>query len=104
MVFPFAELGGLFPFSGSLARYNHYRRRNKQLLTCHLLAWAYTLGAITTVSVEAVTIVEYASYYVPEFWNSTLNVLTPLGLFVAAVLMAFFILYSGDWYQYLWLV
>lgn len=24
MVFPFAELGGLFPFSGSLARYNHY--------------------------------------------------------------------------------
>ena len=87
MVFPFAELGGLFPFSGSLARYNHY---SHGVISNYLLAWAYTLGAITTVSVEAVAIVEYASYYVPEFWNSTLNVLTPLGLFVAAVLIAFF--------------
>lgn len=24
MVYPFAELGSIFPFSGALARYNHY--------------------------------------------------------------------------------
>jgi amino acid transporter len=87
MVFPFAELGGLFPFSGSLARYNHYSHGT---ISNYLLAWAYALGAITTVSVEAVAIVEYASYYVPEFWNSTLNVLTPLGLFTAATLILLF--------------
>jgi len=87
MVFPFAELGGLFPFSGSLARYNHY---SHGVISNYLLAWAYTLSAIATLAVEAVAIVEYASYYVPQFWNSTLNVLTPLGLFVAAVLIAFF--------------
>ncbi|MFP3195784.1 MAG: hypothetical protein RXQ74_02835 [Caldivirga sp.] len=101
MVFPFAELGGLFPFSGSLARYNHY---SHGVISNYLLAWAYTLSAIATLAVEAVAIVEYASYYVPQFWNSTLNVLTPLGLLVAAVLIAFFFIYSGDWCQYLWLV
>ena len=87
MVFPFAELGGLFPFSGYLARYNHY---SHGVISNYLLAWAYTLSAIATLAVEAVAIVEYASYYVPQFWNSTLNVLTPLGLLVAAVLIAFF--------------
>ncbi|MGC9179891.1 MAG: APC family permease [Vulcanisaeta sp.] len=87
MIFPFAELGGLFPFSGSLARYNHYSHGT---ISNYLLAWAYTLGAITTVSVEAVAIVEYASYYVPQFWNSELSVLTPLGLVVAAALILLF--------------
>jgi amino acid transporter len=94
MVFPFAELGGLFPFSGSLARYNHY---SHGVISNYLLAWAYTLSAISTLAVETVAIVEYASYYVPQFWNSTLNVLTPLGILVAAALIAllFFIQVIG---------
>ncbi|MFB6470585.1 MAG: APC family permease [Vulcanisaeta sp. AZ3] len=87
MVYPFAELGGLFPFTGSLARYNHY---SHGIISNYFLAWAYTIGAITTVTVEAVAIVEYASFYVPAFWNSTLNVLTPLGLLVAALLILVF--------------
>ncbi len=49
------------------------------------------MGAITTVSVEAVAIVEYASYYIPQFWNSTIGVLTPLGLAVAALLVLVFL-------------
>ncbi len=88
MVFPFAELGGLFPFSGSLARYNHYSHGT---LSNYLLAWTYTLGAITTLSSEAIAIVEYASDYVPQFWNSSLGVLTPpLGILVAAGLIVLF--------------
>ena len=87
MVFPFAELGGLFPFSGSLARYNHY---SHGALSNYLLAWAYTLGAVTTLSTEAIAIVEYASDYIPQFWNSTLGVLTPLGIVVAGCLIIFF--------------
>ncbi|MGC9171161.1 MAG: APC family permease [Thermoproteus sp.] len=87
MVFSFAELGGLFPFSGALARYNHYTHG---VLSNYLLAWAYTLGAITTLSVEAVAIVEYASYYAPQLWNSDLGVLTPLGVAVAVALLLLF--------------
>lgn len=87
MVFSFAELGGLFPFSGALARYNHY---SHGILSNYLLAWAYTLGAITTLSVEAVAIVEYASYYAPQLWNSQLGVLTPLGVAAAVALLLLF--------------
>jgi len=42
MVFSFAELGGIFPFSGALARYNHYTHG---ILSNYLLAWAYTRWA-----------------------------------------------------------
>ncbi|WP_143701223.1 APC family permease [Vulcanisaeta thermophila] len=89
MVFSFAELGGLFPFSGALARYNHY---SHGVLSNYILAWAYALGAITTVSVEAIAIVEYASYYAPALWNSKLGVLTPLGVAAAAALIMAFLL------------
>jgi len=61
MIFGFAELGGLFPFSGSLARYNHY---SHGIFSNYLLSWAYFLGAVTTVSVEAIAIVTYASSYI----------------------------------------
>jgi len=87
MVFSFAELGGIFPFSGALARYNHYTHG---ILSNYLLAWAYTLGAITTLSTEAIAIVEYASYYAPSLWNSDLGILTPLGVAAAVGLLLLF--------------
>ncbi|MGC9072118.1 MAG: APC family permease, partial [Acidilobus sp.] len=87
MVFSFAELGGVFPFSGSLARYNHYTHGT---ISNYLLAWAYFIGAVTTVTTEAVAIVEYASAYLPWAWNSQLGVLTPLGVLVAAGLVLLF--------------
>jgi amino acid transporter len=108
MVFGFAELGGLFPFSGSLARYNHYTHGT---ISNYMLAWAYFVGAVTTVSSEAVAVVEYGSYYMPwvttvsseavavvEYgsyympwaWNSKLGLLTPAGVALAAALILVF--------------
>ena len=84
MTFSFAELGGLFPFSGSLARYNHYTHG---IVSNYLLAWAYFIGALTTVTTEAEAIVEYASSYAPALWNSSQGVLTPLGVAVAAAII-----------------
>ncbi len=87
MVFGFAELGGVFPFTGSLARYNHYTHGT---LSNYMLAWAYFIGAATTISVEAVAIVEYSSEYLPWVWNSKVGVLTPVGVAIAAGLILVF--------------
>ncbi|MDP8002709.1 MAG: APC family permease [Caldisphaera sp.] len=88
MVFGFGELGGVFPFSGSLARYNHYTHG---IFSNYLLSWAYFLGAVTTVSVEAIAIVTYASAYIPRIYNSTTGLLTPLGVLFAVGLVALFV-------------
>jgi len=87
MVFGFAELGGLFPFTGSLARYNHYTHGT---LSNYMLAWAYFIGAVTTISTEAVAIVEYSSEYLPWVWNSKVGVLTPVGVAITAGLILVF--------------
>ncbi|AFZ70851.1 amino acid transporter [Caldisphaera lagunensis DSM 15908] len=86
MVFGFAELGGIFPFSGSLARYNHYTHG---IFSNYLLAWAYFLGAVTTVSVEAIAIVTYASSYISGLVGAN-GLLTPLGVLIAAGLILLF--------------
>lgn len=101
MVFGFAELGGLFPFSGSLARYNHYTHGT---ISNYLLAWTYFIGSVTTVSSEAVAVVEYSSAYIPWAWNSKLDLLTPLGVAVAAgIVLLFFAVQLIGVHVYGWL-
>jgi amino acid transporter len=86
MIFGFAELGGLFPFSGSLARYNHY---SHGIFSNYLLSWAYFLGAVTTVSVEAIAIVTYASSYIKGLVGSN-GLLTLTGVLLAVGLILLF--------------
>jgi len=45
-------------------------------LSDYTLAWAYLVGAMTTISTEAVVIVEHSSEHLPWVWNSGAGVLT----------------------------
>ncbi|SDS24806.1 APC family permease [Microlunatus soli] len=89
----YAELGPMFPISGGVVRYPH-------------MVWgsfaSYSLGFITWISSAAVPAIEvegalqYATKYAPftkehELAGGTTHTLTPLGLGVAVVLMAVFV-------------
>ncbi|HEW64337.1 APC family permease [Fervidicoccus fontis] len=87
MIVTFAELGGLFPYSGGIARYNHYTHGP---ISNFFLSWAYLISSITTSPVEAVAIVEYSSAWLKWAWNPEKNVLTPEGMGLAVLLIIFF--------------
>ncbi|MBE7190658.1 MAG: APC family permease, partial [Jatrophihabitans endophyticus] len=89
----YAELGPMFPISGGVIRYPH-------------IAWgsfaSYSLGFITWISTAAVPAIEvegalqYATQYAPftteqQADGATVHVLTPLGIGVAAILLAVFV-------------
>ena len=89
----YAELGPMFPVSGGVVRYPH-------------LVWgsfaSYSLGFITWVSSAAVPAIEvmgaltYATKYAPftvaqRVAGTTVHTLTPLGILIAVVLMAVFV-------------
>ncbi|HEY8318566.1 MAG TPA: APC family permease [Amnibacterium sp.] len=89
----YAELGPMFPISGGVVRYPH-------------IVWgsfaSYSLGFITWISTAAVPAIEvegaltYATKYAPFTEASKANgievhVLTPLGMLVAAILLAVFV-------------
>lgn len=89
----YAELGPMFPISGGVVRYPH-------------MVWgsfaSYSLGFITWISSAAVPAIEvegalqYATKYAPftrahELTSGTTHTLTGLGLGVAVILMAFFV-------------
>jgi amino acid transporter len=83
----FAELGGALPFTGALVRYNHY---SHGAMSNFLLGWAYIIAAATTPPLEAEAILTYASSYFPAVYNSSLGVLSPLGIGLALLLMLLF--------------
>ncbi|PYB68520.1 amino acid transporter [Thermoplasma sp. Kam2015] len=83
----YAELSGMIPYSGSIVRFNQYSHGS---MSNFLIGWAYLIGAVSTVTVEAISVVTYTSTYMPQFYNSSLGVLTPLGILVSIVLIAFF--------------
>ena len=89
----YAELGPMFPISGGVVRYPH-------------IVWgsfaSYSLGFITWISTAAVPAIEvegaltYATKYAPFTEASTaggikVHVLTPLGILLAAILLAVFV-------------
>ncbi len=90
----FSELGTLFPYSGSLVRFNEFSHGP---VSNFYLGWAYMIGAIATPPVEAAALTGFISSYVPGIYNSSLALLTPLGVVVALALLALFIIvqYAG---------
>lgn len=89
----YAELGPMFPVSGGVIRYPH-------------IVWgsfgSYSLGFVTWISTAAVPAIEvegalqYATQYAPftqkqQADGATVHVLTPLGIVVAAILLAVFV-------------
>ncbi len=85
----FAELGGMLPESGSIARYPHYSHGH---VTSFIMGWAAWIAYASVPSVEAEGVMQYASHWVPGLWNTQTNLLTGFGLFFAALLMFIFFL------------
>ncbi len=90
----FSELGTLFPYSGSLVRFNEFSHGP---VSNFYLGWAYMIGAIATPPVEAAALTGFISSYVPGIYNSSVALLTPLGVIVALALLGLFIIvqYAG---------
>ncbi len=84
----YAELGGLIPESGGIARYPHYSHGH---LTSFIMGWAAFLAYASVPSVEAEGVVTYAQSYIPAFKAANGNI-SALGLLVAAALMVVFFL------------
>lgn len=85
----FSELGTMFPFSGSLVRFNHYSHGPP--ISNFFLGWAYLIGAIATPPVEAAALTGFISSFVPGLYNSKVSLLTPpLGVLVAVAILGTF--------------
>ncbi|KJE49873.1 MULTISPECIES: APC family permease [Acidiplasma] len=85
----FSELGTMFPYTGSLVRFNEFSHGP---VSNFYLGWAYTIGAIATPPVEAAALTSFISSYVPDLYNSSISLLTPLGVIFALALLGIFIL------------
>ncbi len=88
----YAELGAMLPESGSIARYPHYTHGH---LTSFIMGWAAWIAYASVPAIEAEGVMQYASHWFPALWDakSTPNILSGIGLLVAALLMlAFFII------------
>lgn len=90
----YAELGGLLPESGSVARYPHYSHGS---LLGFLMGWAAWIAYASVPAVEAEAVVQYASHYIPAWWNRHLGIIQGWGVLVAALLLVafFFVNYYG---------
>ncbi|PWI57036.1 APC family permease [Sulfoacidibacillus thermotolerans] len=85
----YAELGGMLPESGSIARYPHYSHGH---VTSFIMGWAAWIAYASVPAVEAEGVMQYAAHWFPGLWDTQTNLLTGLGLFFAALLMfAFFL-------------
>ncbi len=87
--FVFAELGGMLPESGSIARYPHYTHGH---ITGFIMGWAAWIAYAAVPAVEAEGVMQYASFWVHGLWNAQTNLLTGFGLAFAAMLMFMFFL------------
>ncbi|PWI58876.1 APC family permease [Sulfoacidibacillus thermotolerans] len=85
----YAELGGMLPESGSIARYPHYSHGH---VTSFIMGWAAWIAYASVPAVEAEGVMQYASHWFPGLWNAQTNLLTGGGLFLAALLMFGFFL------------
>ena len=84
----FSELGAMFPYSGSLVRFNEYSHGP---FSNFKLGWAYLIGALATPPVEAAALTSFISSYVPGLYDFKHSLLTPLGVIVSIGILALFI-------------
>ncbi len=84
----FSELGAMFPYSGSLVRFNEYSHGPASNFK---LGWAYLIGALATPPVEAAALTSFISSYIPGLYNSKISLLTTNGVLVSIGLLALFI-------------
>lgn len=87
--FVFAELGGMLPETGSIARYPHYTHGH---LTSFIIGWAAWIAYASVPAIEAEGVMQYASHWIAGLYNTQTGLLTGFGLLVAAVLMIVFFL------------
>lgn len=85
----FAELTGMLPESGGVARYPHYSHGH---LTSFIMGWAIWIGYAASPAIQAEAMVQYSAHYIPGLFNATTNTIKPPGLLLAAVLMFMFFL------------
>ncbi len=85
----FSELGTMFPYSGSLVRFNEFSHGP---VSNFYLGLAYTIGAISTPPVEAAALTSFISSYIPDVYNAHTSLLTPYGIIVALLFLGLFIL------------
>ena len=90
----YAELGGMLPESGAIARYPQYTHGS---LVSFIMGWGAWIAYASVPAVEAEAVVEYTGHWVPSLWNSTVGIMSGTGTIVAALLMIvfFFINYYG---------
>ncbi|MCL4450288.1 MAG: APC family permease [Candidatus Thermoplasmatota archaeon] len=79
----FMEISPMFPLAGGstpLAEMSHGK------MTAFLAGWSAWLSDIMTPTIEAIAVVTYASFYIPELINSN-GTLRPYGYLVAVIVM-----------------
>lgn len=94
MALNYAETGAMLPRSGGIARYPYLTHGG---FLGFVLSWSMLLGGITTVSTEALAVVQYAAGYVESWTGIQLTTvgessasLTTIGRLCAVLLMLFF--------------
>ncbi len=85
----YAELGGMLPEAGGIARYPHYSHGS---LTSFIMGWGAWIAYASVPAIEAEAVVQYASHYIPSIYNPTTGLIQGGGIALAAVLMLIFFL------------
>ncbi len=86
----YAELAGMLPESGGVARYPDYSHGQ---VTGFLMGWAVWIGYAASPAIQAEAVVQYSAHYIPGLFSARTDTIGPWGLILAAGLMgAFFVI------------
>jgi amino acid transporter len=83
----YAELGGMLPESGGIARYPHYTHGS---LTSFIMGWGAWIAYASVPAIEAEAVIGYAAHWAPGLMNAKGTAMSDLGLLIAALLMLLF--------------
>ncbi len=85
----YAELGGMFPVAGAIARIPHFSHGS---LNSFFAGWLCWIAYVSTAPIEVTAVLDYASNYLPwlTMTSQGQRVLTHHGILVAAILMLLF--------------
>lgn len=86
----YAELGGMIPVAGGIARIPHFSHGT---INSFMAGWLCWIAYVTTAPIEVTAILEYSSNYFPglTITQHGERALSREGVFVAGVLMLFFV-------------